>query len=106
MAHPVRFMLESAKHRAKRKGVPFNLTEADIEIPTHCPALGVPLVTRERGDSTTFDYPYSPSLDRIRPELGYVRGNVVVISDLANRIKHTATADQIEAVAHWLRSLG
>ena len=47
----------------------------------------------------------SPSLDRIVPELGYVTSNVRVISWRANAIKRNACADEIEAVALWLRSL-
>ena len=45
----------------------------------------------------------SPTLDRIIPERGYVKGNVVVISALANRIKTNANVRQIELVAEWLR---
>lgn len=51
--------------------------------------------------------PSSPSLDRLRPELGYVRGNICVISNLANRIKSNATsAEELEHVAAWMRSQG
>src|SRR5437868_12218740 len=32
-----------AKHRAKRDGLPFNLSVETIEWPTHCPILGVEL---------------------------------------------------------------
>jgi uncharacterized protein YejL (UPF0352 family) len=43
----------------------------------------------------------SPQLDRLVPELGYVVGNVAVISRLANTIKSNATPQQIRAVADW-----
>jgi len=46
--------------------------------------------------------PDSPSVDRIRPELGYVPGNVAVISVKANFIKGNATAAEIRLVAEWL----
>lgn len=45
------------------------------------------------------------SLDRIVPSLGYVPGNVAVISHRANRIKSDATADELRAVADWLDGL-
>ena len=45
----------------------------------------------------------SPTLDRIIPSAGYVRGNVVVISWLANKIKGNITDPTIfEKVAKYL----
>ena len=77
-----------------------NLTVKDIVVPTHCPVFGFLLSTNpiRRRDN-------SPSLDRIIPELGYVRGNVMVISLLANMIKSSGTPEQIQAVATWLREV-
>lgn len=97
--NPDRRMLNSARQRAKQAGLPFELTVGDIELPDHCPALGIPIryTPGPRSDD-------SPSLDRLRPELGYVAGNVRVICDLANRIKQRATHQQIRAVADWLGS--
>jgi hypothetical protein len=89
-------LLNRAKHRAKVKGLPFNLTLEDIVVPAHCPALGMPLVLGSGVSSPT-----SPSLDRVIPELGYTKGNVVVISMLANQIKNSATPQQVRAVADW-----
>ena len=72
---PVYLMLWGAKKRAKEDGVIFTLKAEDIIIPDRCPLLHIPLqqVSGFRG-------PGSPSLDRIRPELGYVPSNVWVIS--------------------------
>ena len=70
-----------ARQRAARRGLPFNLNVSDVIVPPICPALGVPIIVGETRS------PYSPSLDRIRPALGYVRGNTRVISDKANRLK-------------------
>jgi hypothetical protein len=93
-------LVAAAKSRARRKRLPFALTAADIEIPTHCPALGVLMAINEGGPGDN-----SPTLDRIVPELGYVPGNVVVISNLANRIKNSATSHQVLAVAGWMLQL-
>lgn len=65
-------------------------------IPDRCPVLGIPL---RPGDGVSHDG--SPQLDRLVPELGYVSGNVAVISRLANTIKQNATPQQIRAVADW-----
>lgn len=70
-----------ARQRAARRGLPFNLNVSDVVVPPICPALGVPIIIGQTRS------PYSPSLDRIRPGLGYIRGNTRVISDKANRLK-------------------
>lgn len=86
-------MLSAARSRAKKRGVPFALTADDISIPSHCPILSAPL-TQGGGD-------WAPSLDRIKPELGYVPGNVIVISQRANRIKNDATPQELYALAEF-----
>lgn len=78
-----KYLLQGAKQRAKKYGVPINITIDDIFIPEFCPYLGVKLVPFSGWDS--------PSLDKINPELGYVKGNVQVISTKANTMKSNAT---------------
>ncbi|ATW58338.1 putative HNH endonuclease [Pseudomonas phage ventosus] len=90
-------MLKSARHRAAKAGVPFDLTAEDIVIPEHCPVFGVPLETASGAAKQN-----SPSLDKIIPELGYVKGNVQVISNLANVMKHDATPEQLIMFAEWV----
>ena len=96
-------MRNNAKIRAKAKGLPFTITTKDIVIPDVCPVLGVPL-TRPDGTSRG-PGPYTPSLDRIVPELGYVPGNVRVISYRANRIRNDATIEELEAVLRYTKGL-
>lgn len=50
-------------------------------------------------------HPHAPSLDRIDPKRGYVPGNVVVISRMANTIKQDASLGQIGKVYRWLKRL-
>lgn len=98
----VRYELwRTAKERARQRSIPFDLNLADIVVPEHCPALGLRLevsTTRKANDN-------SPSLDRIDPSKGYVRGNVLVISTKANRIKNNATAEEVRKVADFLEKL-
>jgi len=47
----------------------------------------------------------SPSLDRINPALGYVKGNVWVISFKANAIKQNATVQELELLVNNLKSI-
>ena len=88
-------LLVNAKSTAKRRCIPYDLAVSDIEIPTHCPLLEIPLtftVGEGRLDSTM-------SLDRIIPGLGYVKNNVRIVSDLANRMKNSATPEQLKTFA-------
>lgn len=96
-------MRKNAKVRAKAKGIPFTITTKDIVIPDVCPVLGVTL-TRPDGTSRG-PGDYSPSLDRIVPELGYVPGNIRVISYRANRIRNDATIEELEAVLRYAKGL-
>lgn len=100
LKNPKQVMLNSARHRAVKQRVPFSLEACDFDIPNCCPVLGIPL---ERSP-TQGGRNASPSLDRRKPELGYIAGNVQVISLLANRIKSNATADQVAMVAAWMRA--
>lgn len=88
-ADPRRGMVMNAKQRAKREGLPCTITVNDLTVPATCPLLGIPLVPGEvRHDG-------SPSLDKIIPALGYVPGNVRVISWLANAVKRDLTPEQL-----------
>lgn len=100
---PALYLWQNARQRAKKQGVPFSIRVADIEIPATCPVLGLPIHPAvgvgKRGPRDT-----SPSLDRLRPELGYVKGNIVVISHRANMLKNTGTCAEFEALLGWMRS--
>lgn len=81
--------LNTIRLRAEKAGIPFAITKKDLDWPTHCPILGIEL--SRGGDRNT-----SPSVDRINPDLGYIKGNVRVISKLANTMKSNATVEQLE----------
>ena len=94
---PERFLLQSAKRRAKAAGIPCTITAKDIFIPEVCPVFGWPLKKNEGKLADT-----SPSLDRIDPSLGYVPGNVQVISNKANVMKNNASREQLIKFAEWV----
>lgn len=89
------------KYYAKKHDIPFDMTASDIPIPETCPVLDIPIFFRE-GNGPLDN---SPSIDRIRPELGYVKGNVIVISMKANRIKNDATVEELRKVHEWLKNI-
>lgn len=94
----IKAMLASARDRAKKHGILFDLDHTDISIPDVCPVLGIPLVRNTGGAR-----PNSPSLDRIVPTRGYTAENVQVLSQKANVMKNDATPDELRAFARWVR---
>jgi hypothetical protein len=93
-------LLIECRARAKKAGLPFNLENGDIEIPQNCPVLGIALVKHQ--GRLAFD---TPTVDRINPELGYVKGNVAVISWRANKLKSDCADPEIfEAIAKYIRN--
>lgn len=85
------------RRRAKRDGIPCNITASDIKIPAFCPILGTPLTVDRNANRKT-----GPSIDKIINERGYVRGNVAVISCKANSVKSDMTADQVRALLRYM----
>lgn len=97
--NPEKRIFYSAKSRARNLNLPFNIDIADIIIPDICPLLGIPIVSGIGGKNQVSG---SPSLDRIVPCLGYVKGNVQVISSRANLIKNNSTLEEFTLMAdNW-----
>ena len=90
---PHKTILERARKRARRQGVPYSLRRQDISLPARCPVLGISLLV---GQSRS---PASPSLDRIDPNQGYIPGNVRVISDHANKLKGNRPLPDIRSLS-------
>ena len=97
---PCARMWRSLKTKAKKLNIPFNIEVSDIVIPTHCPMLGVELTFGVESGLYC-----SPSVDRIIPNLGYVKGNIQIISQRANRIKTDATPEELMKVAKFMEKL-
>jgi hypothetical protein len=92
--------LRHAKIRADEAGLPFDIDRDYLDSikVTYCPALG--LVLKYTENSRIQDD--SATIDRIIPELGYVKGNVQILSYKANRMKSNATSDELAAFANWI----
>lgn len=91
----------SAKTRATRSGATFTISKADVVLARTCPILGVELDYSSNTKSGK-PKPNSPTLDRRVPALGYVPGNVQVISFRANTIKSNATPEELRKVADYV----
>jgi len=64
-------LLTRSRAKAREKGLDFDLELSDIVIPEFCPVLGIRLDPAAEGRSDNL-----PSLDRIDPGVGYIKGNV------------------------------
>lgn len=84
------------KARAKREGRDWEMTEEDIEWPLECPILSIPLNYSLGRGGIYYD---SPSIDRIDPSKGYVKGNTRIISSLANTMKSNADEETLVTFA-------
>lgn len=97
-----RNLWRNAQRRAQERGIEFSILPEHVEVPSHCPALGIPLVVThgQRGSGD-----HSPTLDRIDPQRGYVPGNVAVISGRANRCKNDLSCEELAAVLSYARRM-
>ena len=108
------------KRNAEMKGIEFTIEPTDIpgvkikekitidsvgrkhtsweatEYPKVCPVLEMKLDWSMNGLQYN-----SPSLDRIDPTKGYIPGNVMMMSDIANRMKSNATPEQLKQFCRY-----
>ena len=81
---------DSANRRAKEKNIVCTITNEDILLVKECPYLKIPI---EYGNSKVTNN--SASIDKIIPELGYIKDNIQIISMLANTMKSNANTEQL-----------
>lgn len=98
--NPRRYMIQKSRSSAKSRRIEHAITEDDLTWPTHCPILGIELCyDRDKKAPHRDNY---PTLDRRDNALGYVPGNVFVISWLANRMKWHSTPEQLRAILAYM----
>jgi len=95
---PEKLIWMETKKRAKKRNIPFDIEPSDIVIPKLCPILGIEL---SFGVGTVHDA--SPSLDRIIPDRGYVKGNCFIISSKANRMKQENTLEDLQKIIAYIQ---
>jgi hypothetical protein len=100
LKHSARVMVSDAKNRAVRKKVPFELTNEDVKKLQAVIDIGVCQISGlSFATGVRFRDPRSPSIDRIKPELGYVPGNVRIVLWAVNVGMATWGFDEYFAVA-------
>lgn len=93
-------IIGETRRRAKGNNIPFNIDSEDILMPVLCPILGIPLLV---GDDSPRDN--HPSIDRLIPKLGYIKGNIIIVSYRANRIKNDATVEELGKIYKFYKKL-
>lgn len=91
-------MITKARERAKNKNLPFDIDHEYVRsiVVSHCPVFGIPLEWSVQRGKGSVQLANSPSLDRIDPTKGYVKGNVWIISSKANTFKSYATHEELK----------
>ena len=115
--NPLKRTIQSAKTRTRRKNIPeacdldvAYLKPLDVDI---CPMLGIPMqwnigtyYGKRIGTKTggaLWQQDNSKSLDRIHSTKGYVKGNVILISWRANKLKADATLEEMVKIGEWAK---
>jgi len=95
----IKQLLNQLKASAKKRGIPFDLTTADIDdigIPITCPVLGIPLKFNKgkpQRDSVSFD--------RIDSSRGYTKDDIVIVSQRVNSLKSNASLDEMQKIVNF-----
>jgi hypothetical protein len=95
--------INSLRGRSKEKNFDFNLTKKYLKDiypkDNKCPALGIQFQIGNEGGRAT-----SPSVDRIDNSKGYIKGNIIWVSNLANMIMSSATPQQVLDVGKFFKN--
>ncbi len=98
-----RYIITRLKAKCKKLDLEFNL---DIEYLKNiypknniCPVLNIEFIDTIGNKSRKFN---TLSIDRIDPNKGYIKGNVMFMSELANRMKTNANKEQLHNFAKWV----
>jgi len=89
-----------------KRGIPFNITYeylVELGIPDKCPVLGIPIILPTGKPSKNTRTDNSPSVDKFYPALGYVKGNVQIISWRANHLKSDGSPEEWIKVSKWCK---
>jgi len=103
----VQKMVSNARHRARRKGIEFDLTVQDVldmfqEQDGKCYWFRVPMQWRDPDEGPR--NPFIPTLDRADNRRGYTRGNCVLACWGANAAKGSCDLLVWEEFLEFLRA--
>lgn len=100
-------MLNNAKQRAKRSNLPFELTKEWLINKLKlgkCEVTGLPFTFVINGGRGHHVNSFSPSLDRVAPNLGYTPDNVQVVCWIYNRARGAFPLEDLKTMVKALTS--
>jgi hypothetical protein len=100
----IRLQFTSLRLKAKSQGIPFDIELDDIDKPEFCPILGLKLNygwSNKPGEKRNQDKSKAV-FDKVIPELGYIKGNVFMISHEANRLKSNMSSEIARKIATYI----
>ena len=92
--------LARLKATCEQDGTPFDITADDVlklTQPSKCPLTDI-VLQRSQGHWSA----NTPTLLMLMPDDGYVKGNIIIASNLAATIRHTLTDNQMRALCKRL----
>ncbi|MBO6492492.1 MAG: hypothetical protein HVK27_04130 [Pelagibacteraceae bacterium] len=102
--HRIKTIFMKRRIYARENKLPFNISAKYlIEIfpkDFKCPVLGIEMKWTQLRNGQN-----NPSLDRKKPEKGYVKGNAVWISYRANQIKNDSTIEELEKILNYSKKI-
>ena len=93
-------ILSGKPNQCRVKKIPYKLS-IDYVVEIFPKDYLCPILKTKMKWGNTPNLPESPSLDRIIPEIGYVEGNVIWISNHANKIKSDTTFEEFTLLYEW-----
>ncbi len=96
----LKFLHKKNNYYSMKEKVPWDLKYEDIFWPEYCPVLGIKLDYFTKTKS--FNH---PAFDRFIPCLGYVKGNVHIISSKANTLKSNGTTEEFAKIWAWMNKI-
>jgi hypothetical protein len=91
----------SRKQKAIKAGIPFTIEFNQLEKPEFCPIFNTKLNYGWSGLKCRD--PNKATIDKLIPELGYVSGNVFIISWRANKLKSDMSINELEKIMKYIK---
>ena len=106
--NPIPQILSNAKIRSKEKNIFFDIDTEYLKSifpkDNMCPVLNIPFQMGYLNENKK-NRDQSPSLDRIIPEKGYIKGNLVFVCDVVNRVKSNSSMEILEKVLNFYKKI-